>query len=77
MSTDVSGEQDRDSADLARFGYRQELKRSLGVPILWTVMIFIVLIGAVYHLAAGRKKRLAPVVAPSEDDAPLAGSGAA
>src|SRR5689334_11436931 len=31
MSTDVSGEQERDSADLARFGYSQELKRSLGL----------------------------------------------
>ena len=47
-----------------------------GVPILWTVVIFIVLIGAVYYLAAGRKKRFAPVVAPAEDDAPFAGSGA-
>jgi amino acid transporter len=48
-----------------------------GVPILWTVVIFIVLIGAVYYLVAGRKKRFAPVVAPAEDDAPFAGSGAA
>src|ERR1051325_7514466 len=31
MSTDVSGEEERDSADLARFGYSQELKRSLGL----------------------------------------------
>ena len=33
MSTDtqVSGGQERDSADLARFGYKQELKRSLGL----------------------------------------------
>src|SRR5271170_8471717 len=30
MSTDLSGGQERDSADLARFGYSQELKRSLG-----------------------------------------------
>jgi amino acid transporter len=29
-STDVPGGHERDSADLARFGYRQELKRSLG-----------------------------------------------
>src|SRR5262249_55012935 len=28
--TQISGGQERDSADLARFGYRQELKRSLG-----------------------------------------------
>ena len=31
MSTDLSGGQERDSADLARFGYSQELKRSLGL----------------------------------------------
>jgi amino acid transporter len=30
-STEVSGAQERDTADLARFGYRQELKRSLGL----------------------------------------------
>jgi amino acid transporter len=47
-----------------------------GVPILWTVVVFIALIGAVYYLVAGRKKRFAPVVAPSEDDAPFAGTGA-
>src|ERR1700731_977374 len=29
--TELSGEQERDSADLARFGYKQELKRSLGL----------------------------------------------
>jgi hypothetical protein len=40
------------------------------------VVIFIALIGAVYYLVAGRKKRFAPVVAPSEDDAPFAGTGA-
>ena len=49
-----------------------------GVPILWTVVIFIVLIGAVYYLAVGRRKTFAPVVSPSaDDDAPLAGTGAA
>ena len=31
MSTDLPGGQERDSADLARFGYSQELKRSLGL----------------------------------------------
>ncbi|MGH3287547.1 MAG: APC family permease, partial [Streptosporangiaceae bacterium] len=29
--TEVSGGQERDSADLARFGYKQELRRSLGL----------------------------------------------
>ena len=40
-------------------------------------MIFIALVGAVYYLVVGRTKRFAPVVAPADDDAPLAGSGAA
>src|SRR5450755_2862951 len=31
MSTETSEGQERDSADLARFGYNQELKRSLGL----------------------------------------------
>jgi len=48
-----------------------------GVPILWTVVIFIALIGAIYYLAVGRRKTFPPVVTPAEDDAPLAGSGAA
>ena len=43
-----------------------------GVPILWTVFFFIALLGAVYYLAVGRNKQLAPVVAPEGDDAPLA-----
>ena len=42
-----------------------------GIPILWTVVIFIVLIGVIYYLAAGRTKAFAPVTAPSGDDAPL------
>jgi hypothetical protein len=48
-----------------------------GIPILWIVVIFIALIGAVYYLVVGRTKAFAPVVSPAEDDAPLAGSGAA
>jgi len=48
-----------------------------GVPILWIVVVFIALIWLIYYAAAGRRKTFAPVVAPSEDDAPFAGSGAA
>jgi urea carboxylase system permease len=48
-----------------------------GVPILWTVVIFIALIGAVYYLIVGRTKEFALVLMPSEDDSPLAGTGAA
>jgi amino acid transporter len=42
-----------------------------GVPILWTVFIFIVLVGAIYYLAVGSRKQFAPVVTPEGDDAPL------
>ncbi|HEY3033554.1 MAG TPA: amino acid permease, partial [Streptosporangiaceae bacterium] len=41
------------------------------IPILWTVFVFIVLIGAIYYLAVGRRKEFAPVIAPAGDDAPL------
>jgi amino acid transporter len=39
-----------------------------GIPILWTVAVFIVLVGAVYYLAVGRSKAFAPVTTPPEDD---------
>ena len=39
-----------------------------GIPILWTVAIFIALIGALYYLIIGRTKEFAPVTAPSPDD---------
>jgi amino acid transporter len=41
------------------------------IPILWTVLVVIALIGAVYYAAVGRSKQFAPVVAPAGDDAPL------
>jgi len=44
------------------------------IPILWTVVIVIALIGAIYYLAVGRTKAFAPVTAPSPDDAPLLAS---
>jgi amino acid transporter len=46
------------------------------IPILWTVAIVIVLIGALYYLIVGRSKDFAPVTAPSPDDpqVPAAGS---
>jgi hypothetical protein len=49
-----------------------------GIPILWTVAVFIALVGAVYYLAVGRKKAFAPVTAPAPDDpvVPAAGTGA-
>jgi amino acid transporter len=51
-----------------------------GIPILWTVAIFIALIGAIYYLAVGRRKTFPPVTAPAGDDPveqPAGGSGAA
>jgi amino acid transporter len=51
-----------------------------GIPILWTVAVFIVLIGAIYYLIVGRTKNFAPVTAPSGDDPleqPAGESGAA
>ncbi len=42
-----------------------------GIPILWTVFIAIVLIGALYYVITGRNKQFAPIVAPEGDDAPL------
>ncbi len=44
------------------------------IPILWTVVIVITLIGAIYYLAVGRTKAFAPVTAPAGDDAPLLAS---
>jgi amino acid transporter len=48
-----------------------------GTPILWTVVIFIALVGVIYYLAVGRTKTFPPVTAPSPDDPveqPVAGS---
>jgi amino acid transporter len=41
------------------------------IPILWTVFALIVLVGAIYYLAVGRRKQFAPVIAPAGDDMPL------
>ena len=46
------------------------------IPILWTVFVFIVAIGALYYLVTGRRKEFAPVVAPAPDD-PLPATGPA
>jgi amino acid transporter len=43
------------------------------IPILWTVVVGITLIGAIYYLAAGRRQPFAPVVPPAEE-APVAGT---
>jgi hypothetical protein len=41
------------------------------IPILWTVFVFIVLVGTIYYLATGRNKQFATVISPEADDAPL------
>jgi amino acid transporter len=46
------------------------------IPILWTVFVFIVVIGTIYYLAVGRNKQFAPVIAPAGDDAPLVSEAA-
>ena len=38
------------------------------IPILWTVLIVIVIIGVIYYLVAGRHKQMAAVVTPAPDD---------
>ena len=45
------------------------------IPILWTVVVVIALIGAVYYLIAGRDKEFAPIIAPAGDDQPLTAGG--
>ena len=35
------------------------------IPILWTVVVVIALVGAIYYLAVGRTKAFAPVTAPA------------
>jgi amino acid transporter len=51
-----------------------------GIPILWSVVVFIALVGAIYYLIVGRRKTFAPVTAPSWSDPvgqPAGDSGAA
>jgi hypothetical protein len=38
------------------------------IPILWTVVIFIALVGAIYYLCVGRRKTFPQVTAPYPDD---------
>jgi urea carboxylase system permease len=40
------------------------------IPILWTVVVGIAVIGAIYYLAAGRRQPFAPVIPPPEETAP-------
>ena len=47
------------------------------IPILWTVLVVILVIGTLYYLITVRNKEFAPIVTPSGDDAPLAAAGGA
>jgi urea carboxylase system permease len=41
------------------------------IPILWTVVVVIALIGVLYYGITGRRKEFPAVTVPAEDDAPL------
>jgi hypothetical protein len=45
-----------------------------GIPILWTVFVFILLVGALYYLITGRRKEFAPVTAPADEPVPAGGA---
>jgi urea carboxylase system permease len=47
-----------------------------GIPILWTVFVFILLIGVLYYLITGRRKQFAPVVVPPDEPVPVTGAPA-
>jgi urea carboxylase system permease len=44
------------------------------IPILWTVLVVILLIGLIYYLVTGRTKEFAPVTAPADEPVPAGGT---
>ncbi len=44
------------------------------IPILWTVLIFLLIVGALYYLITGRTKEFAPVTAPADEPVPAGGA---
>jgi len=44
------------------------------IPILWTVAIFIALVGVLYYLIVGRTKEFVPVQAPADEPIPAGGA---
>jgi len=44
------------------------------IPILWTVFVFLMLVGAIYYLVTGRTKDFAPVIAPEGEPVPVEGA---
>ena len=45
-----------------------------GIPILWTVLIFLLLVGSIYYLLVGRTKQFAAVTAPAGEPIPAEGA---
>jgi urea carboxylase system permease len=45
-----------------------------GVPVLWTVFIFILLVGGIYYAITGRTKEFAPVTVPADEPVPAGGA---
>ena len=45
-----------------------------GIPILWTVLIFLLLVGTIYYLLVGRTKQFAAVTAPAGEPIPAEGA---
>ena len=43
-------------------------------PILWTVLVFILVIGSIYYAVTGRRKEFAPVQAPADEPVPAGGA---
>jgi urea carboxylase system permease len=44
------------------------------IPILWTVLIFIIIVGALYYLITGRRKEFAQVTVPAGEPVPAGGA---
>ncbi len=45
-----------------------------GIPILWTVLVFLVIVGSIYYLVTGRTKAFAPVTVPADEPVPAGGA---
>jgi urea carboxylase system permease len=45
-----------------------------GVPVLWTVFIFILLVGGIYYAITGRQKQFAEVKVPADEPVPAGGA---
>src|SRR5271163_1299903 len=41
-----------------------------GIPILWTVLVFLLIVGGIYYLVTGRTKDFAPVTVPADEPVP-------